>query len=509
MTIRDWARGLREGKWEMRLALVVTLAVGILLGTLISKGVRAGRDNPAPGATPLTVPSAVELSSAFSQVAKAVEPAVVNINTESVVTTERRRPSFKDFLDPFDNPDAPGRFREESLGSGMIVDPDGYILTNYHVIQGADKILVRLAGDNKNYRARVVGYDQETDLAVIKIDADRKLPVVKMGNSDAAQVGDWVLAIGSPFGLEATVTAGIVSYKGRPAFSARQQFQRFIQTDAAINRGNSGGPLVSLAGEVIGVNTAIFTESPAGGNAGVGFALASNIAVEVYNQIIKSGHVVRGSIGITFQGAASENEAILRSFGADHGVIIGEVVPGGPADKASLRRGDVITEVDGTPVRSGDDLVNKVAATPVGQRVKIRYIRDKKPSEVSVVIEERAKVFADTLGEEPKPEAGEEANGQLGLSLEELTPAVAQRFGLGEDDVGLLVRDVEPGSFADEIRLQRGDVILEVNQRRVRSRAEFSAIQRQLRPGSDVVFWLKRRTPGGWTPLYLGGTLPE
>ena len=231
MTIRDWARGLREGKWEMRLALVVTLAVGILLGTLVSKGVRAGRDNPAPGATPLTVPSAVELSSAFSQVAKAVEPAVVNINTESVITTERRRPSFKDFFDPFGNPDGPDRFREESLGSGMIVNPDGYILTNYHVIQGADKIDVRLAEDNKNYRARVVGYDEETDLAVIKIDAGRKLPVVKMGNSDAAQVGDWVLAIGSPFGLRATVTAGIVSYKGRPAFSARQQFQRFIQTE--------------------------------------------------------------------------------------------------------------------------------------------------------------------------------------------------------------------------------------------------------------------------------------
>ena len=503
----------RTGKWETRLGVVVTLAVGILVGTLISNGVRAARDNNlAPAAQPLSIPSPVELSSVFSKVAKEVEPAVVNISTESIVAPRRRynrpRPNAPEPFDPFERPfdfEGPERFRERSLGSGVIVDANGYILTNYHVVQRADKIEVQLAGETKHYAATVVGYDRETDLAVVKIDAGRKLPVAKLGNSDAAQVGDWVLAIGSPFGLEATVTAGIISYKGRPGM---QQFQRFLQTDAAINHGNSGGPLVNLAGEVIGINTAIVADG-GGGTAGIGFALASNIAVEVYNEIVKHGRMVRGSIGISFRGSVSENEAILRSFGADHGVVVESVEPGGPAEKAGLRRGDVITEVAGSPIRAGDDLVSKVAALPVGQPAEVRYLRDKKPQEATVVIEDRYKVFAEQFGEEPSAEESPEASTSLGMTLEELTPAQATQYGLERDENGLIVTDVEPGSFADELGMLPRDVILEFNQQPVRSRRAFLAIEAGLTPGSDVVFWLKRRVGNRWVGLYLGDRLPR
>jgi len=511
MAGKSWTRWARNQSWEMRLGVIAALAVGVLLGTLISNGVRAARDGNSSSAGMLQVESPAQLSSAFREVAKEVEPAVVNISTEAVVTTrrgEQRMPfetpdPFQEFFDRFF--DSPERFTERSLGSGMIVDPSGYILTNYHVIQGADKVSVTMAGDSKEHRATVVGFDSETDLAVIKIDAGRALPTAKMGDSDAAQVGDWVLAIGSPFGLDATVTAGIISYKGRGGIG--QQFQRFIQTDAAINRGNSGGPLVNLSGQVIGINTAII--SSRGVYAGVSFALPSNIAVEVYNQIVKTGRVVRGSIGITFRGADSENEAILRSFGADHGVVVSEVVPGGPADKAGLRRGDVITEVDGVSVKTGDNLVNKVAATPVGRKVAIRYVRDKKEQQTSVMVEDRTKVFPQLASGAPEEEPGAETAARLGLTLEEINPATAGRMGLEQNDSGLLVRDVEPGSFADEVGLQRGDFIIEVNRQPVPTLNQFLAVQRQLGAGSDVVFWLKRRTPAGWTGLFLGGTLSE
>jgi serine protease Do len=507
---------MRNIRWETKLAVVLTLVVGIFVGTLLSGRVGAAHDGAA-GARPLSIPSPVELSSTFSQVARSIEPSVVNIHSESIVRTRtsRRRivprmpnddqeqDPFQDFFDRyFGTP--PDRFREDSLGSGVVVDASGYILTNNHVIDGADKIDVRLAGDNKDYRAKIVGVDSETDLAVIKIDAGRPLISARMGNSEAAQVGDWVLAIGSPFGLDATVTAGIISYKGRPG---QQQFQRFIQTDAAINRGNSGGPLVNLAGEVIGINTAIVSSQ--GVYAGVGFALPSNTAVEVYNQLIQHGRMVRGSIGIRFEGAASENAAILRSLGADHGVVVGEVAPGGPSERAGVRRGDVITAVDGTPVRTGDDLVNKVAATPIGRRVTLRVVRDKKVQDIPVVIEERSKVFPEIAGEENEVERGESANDRLGLTVEALTVAQAQRFGLSAEDEGVLVREVEPGGFADEAGVLRGDVIQEFNHRRVRTVAEFQAVQRELKPGDDVVFYLKRRGPQGWVGLYRGDSLPQ
>jgi len=506
--VRHW---LSRRKWETRLAVVSALALGIFIGTLVSDGVRAARETAAP----LQTPSAAELSSVFTQVAKQVEPAVVNISTTATISRRQLQPQrpmgpFEEFFGRFFDFDLPETLRESSLGSGVIVDSKGYILTNYHLVRQADTIDVRLLGDSKKYKAKKIGHDEETDLAVIKIDAGRDLPVAVLGDSDAVQVGEWVLAIGSPFGLEATVTAGIISYKGREGqtIGGRQlQLASFLQTDAAINRGNSGGPLVNLAGQVIGINTAIASTS--GSYSGVGFALASNIARNVCNQIIREGQVVRGSIGIEFDARDSQNEAILRNFGAKHGVVITEVRPSSPAAEVGLQRGDVIVAINGKPVRTGDDLVEMITATPVGSEVKLRYLRNKQEQEAKVRVESRRKLFPERYGEEPGVPKVEGAAGRLGLQLEETSPALLRRWGLEPaEDEGLLVRSVEPNSFAEDIDVERGDLILEFNQQRVRTLAEFRAIARGLRAGSDVVLGVKRRADEGWVWRYLGGTLP-
>src|ERR1700690_1052977 len=354
------------------LTVLATLTVGILIGTVISKGVK-GQEKKGSDATPLTIPSPQQLSSQFAQISKQLEPTVVNINTESIIkpNPHRRRGGgnpdqpedqnpFDDFFDKFfGGQQGNGPIRQHSLGSGVIVDPKGYIVTNRHVVEKADRIRVKLQDDPPGilHDAKVIGSDQETDLAVIKIENDKPLPIAKLGNSDSMQVGDWVLAVGSPFGLSETVTAGIVPAKGRNIVPNRQ-FQSFIQTDAAINPGNSGGPLVNMAGEVIGINTAILSETSA--YAGVGFALPSKTVVEVYNQLIAPEHrVVRGSIGIIF--GKEEIPAIPRVYGTGSGVTVSSVVPGGPAEEAGLKVGDTIVSVEGKKVTKGDDLVSDTA----------------------------------------------------------------------------------------------------------------------------------------------------
>ena len=344
-----WVR-LKANRWAYMFTILATLAVGILIGTIVSYGVKGKEGQKSSDATPLTIPAPQQLSTAFSQISKQLEPSVVNINTESVIKNPHRRRSvrpdqdqqdegngdedspFQDFFDKFfggqggQGPEA-GTIRQRSLGSGVIVDSKGYIVTNRHVVEKADRIRVKLQDENPaspGHDAKLIGMDQETDLAVIKIDIERPLPAAKLGNSDGMEVGDWVLAIGSPFGLQETVTAGIVSAKGRNIVPNRQ-FQSFIQTDAAINPGNSGGPLVNMAGEVIGINTAILTETSS--YAGVGFAMPSNTVTQVYNQLIGPGHrVARGSIGIEF--SAQPNPAIARIYGS--GVTVSNVVSGSP-----------------------------------------------------------------------------------------------------------------------------------------------------------------------------------
>src|ERR1022692_3912070 len=332
-----WVR-LKANRWTYTLTILATLTMGILIGTVISYGVKGKEGQKSSDATPLTIPAPQQLSNTFSQISKQLEPSVVNINTESTIKSPHRRRNphvdpnpdqdngedgtpFQDFFDKFfggqggqGGADA-GVIRQHSLGSGVIVDSKGYIVTNRHVVEKADRIRVKLQDESPaspGHDAKLIGMDQETDLAVIKIEMDRPLPVAKLGNSDGMQVGDWVLAIGSPFGLQETVTAGIVSAKGRNIVPNRQ-FQSFIQTDAAINPGNSGGPLVNMAGEVIGINTAILTETSS--YAGVGFAMPSNTVAQVYNQLIGPGHrVSRGSIGIEF--SAQPNPAIARIYGS-------------------------------------------------------------------------------------------------------------------------------------------------------------------------------------------------
>src|SRR3989441_1533456 len=368
--IRELMVWAKHRKVLATLLVVVTLSVGILIGTVVSGRVGAAKNLVGGGATPLAIPDPVQLSSTSAAIVNKVEPAVVNISTTQVIERKHgtRRPRgnrdqdpFQDFFDRFfDFPDQ-GPAAERSLGSGVNVDKKGYILTNNHVVEQATKIQVQLHGESTRYTAKVIGTDEETDLAVIKIEVNRDLPTAKLGNSDGVQVGDWALAIGSPFGLQATVTAGIISAKDRGI--GPKQFQRFLQTDAAINPGNSGGPLVDMAGQAIGINTAIMTGGR--GYEGVGFALPSNTAINVYNQLITNGKVTRGPIGVQFTEERGTNPVTLKELGAPYGIAIEGVAPGSPAGKAGLQPGDVITAVNGNPVHKGNDLVNPIARVAV------------------------------------------------------------------------------------------------------------------------------------------------
>ncbi len=502
----SWAR---QRKLLFTLLVVATLGIGIVIGSIGSGHVAAMRDQ---GATPLAIPNPVQLSGSFAAIVKQDSPAVVNIATTQVIERRPRQRVNPDQNDPgdffdhfFQFPDQ-GPVAERSLGSGVIVDEKGFILTNYHVIEQATKIQVKLPGDTTIYTAKVVGSDQDTDLAVIKIDAPKRLPTARLGNSDGVQVGDWVLAFGSPFGLEATVTAGIVSAKDRANISSKQ-FQRFIQTDAAINPGNSGGPLVNLAGEVIGINTAIYTSSR--GYEGVGFALPSNTAIKVYNDLVTKGKVTRGSIGITFGEERSNNPVLLKELGVAHGIVIERVEPGSPADKAGLKAGDVITSVNGKPVLTGNDLVNPIVVTPIGGSVDITYTRDKQNHSASVGVADRTKIFPQTA----QANGGrneEEGATDFGLHVEDITPDLQQRLGL-EQGAGVIVTEVDPASFGEDIGFARGDVILDVDHQPVQNLRDWRRLTSKLKTGDNVIFKVRRGGPssGGALTLFLAGTVPQ
>jgi serine protease Do len=516
MEMRQILNWSRQRRFLVSLLVVATLGIGIVMGTLVSGRVQAlSQLREVSSPAPLAVPSPVQLSSTFALIADQVEPAVVNISTTQVVerrqTPRRRTPGqqdpFQDFFDRFFDFEQPqGPTAERSLGSGVIVDKSGYILTNFHVVEQATKIQVKLHNDATRYNARVIGKDSETDLAVIKIDVDRALPVARLGNSDAVRVGEWVLAFGSPFGLEATVTAGIVSAKDRGGVG--QQFQRFIQTDAAINPGNSGGPLVNMSGEIIGINTAIYTQSR--GFDGVGFALPSTTAINVYNQLIKSGKVTRGSIGISFQEDRSANPVLLQELGARHGIVVEEVRPGSPAEKAGLKVGDVITEINGNAVHSGSDLVDPIAATPVGDKVRVAYVREKKRYEATLTVEDRNRIFPEVSARSPSDEepGGENVGERLGLRVESITPEMARRWGL--ESRGVVVVEVTPASFADDVQFGQGDVIVEINREPISDVADFTRVTSGLKAGQNVVFRVLRRAPNNrFLTVFLAGVLPD
>src|ERR1700739_3608630 len=445
--------------------IAATLSVGILIGTVVSGRVSAMRSLTFVGtsAAPLSLPDPLSLSNSFSDVVNRVEPAVVNIATTQVMDRKSKRhrggdeddPSEDFFFHFFDGRPDNGPRAERSLGSGVIVDKSGFILTNNHVVEQATKIQVQLNGDTTKYTAKVVGVDEATDLAVIKINAGKELPFAKLGNSEGVQVGDWVLAIGSPFGLNATVTAGIISAKDRAGMG--RQFQRFLQTDAAINPGNSGGPLVDMAGQVIGINTAILTGGR--GYEGVGFAMPSSTAISVYDQIVKSGRVTRGSIGVQFEEEHGTNQITLKSLGAPPGGGIEAGEPGSPAEKAGLKGGDVISAINGQAVKTGNDLVNPIASAPIGSKVKITYYREKQQKDTTATVEDRTHVFPNTAGRVNNT-PDDAAPTEFGLHVESLTPERAQHVGV-EGQKGVLVSEVEPTSFADDIGFTQGGVISE------------------------------------------------
>jgi serine protease Do len=525
-----WVR-FKANRWAYTFTILATLTVGILIGTVVSYGVKGKEGQKSSSdATPLTIPAPQQLSNTFSQISKQLEPSVVNINTESTIKNPRRRGrsarpdqddqggdddgQFQDFFDKFFGGQGgqggqgqdPGTIRQRSLGSGVIVDSKGYIVTNRHVVEKADRIRVKLQDENPaspGHDAKLIGMDQETDLAVIKIDLDHPLPAAKLGNSEGMEVGDWVLAIGSPFGLQETVTAGIVSAKGRNIVPNRQ-FQSFIQTDAAINPGNSGGPLVNMAGEVIGINTAILTETSS--YAGVGFAMPSNTVQQVYNQLIGPDHrVSRGSIGIEF--SAQPNPAIARIYGS--GVTVANVVSGSPADDAGLKIGDTITSVDGKDVKGGDELVADIASRRPGSKAKLTFVRNGKKQDTTVTIADRSKLFASRLGEDDENQSEEAPKAsKFGITVRSITPDLADRLSIPAGK-GVVVQDVKQGSFAEDLGLNRGDVILEVNKQPVNSPDDFSKIETSLKSGQDVVFLVRPR--GGRAQdgtIFLAGTLP-
>jgi len=542
---------IRNRRLATTFTLLATLSVGILAGSILTRNV-SGKEQSVDSsdARPLVIPSPSELSNGFSRIVKQVGPAVVNINTESLPKQSAvKRPrrgqrapqqgqgngddqqspgDMQDFFNRFfggqgggqgggqDGEDGEGATGSErrALGSGFIVDPRGYIITNNHVVDKVDKIFVKLSTDpdggpgEVGRPAHVIGVDKDTDIAVIKIDTKEPLPTVKLGNSDSSQVGDWVLAIGSPFALSKTVTAGIISAKNRsidepgPNGVSQSQFQKFIQTDAAINPGNSGGPLVDMAGNVVGMNTAIYTQSM--GSQGVGFAMPANIIANVYNMLIGPDHkVTRGSIGIQFQPAV--NSAVGRMYGFSNGVIVSTIAPNGGAAKAGLQPGDVIVSIDGRNIKDGDDLVNDISARKVGASVKLGYLRDSKQGSANVAIGDRSKAYADIAtdtDETTSPQEADAGQNKLGITVSSIPPARLAKLGIKG---GVIVSSVRPGSFADEINLGKGAIITAINKRPVTDEASYKAIVSSLKSNDDAVFVITDERKGN---NYVGGTLP-
>jgi len=423
----------------------------------------------------------------FASLAERLSPAVVNISTSATVQ-ESPGPGFPgpfgqlppEFFEPFER-----YFRrpqkQRSLGSGFFINQDGYILTNNHVVEKADQITVRLA-DEREFKARLIGRDPKTDIAVIKIDNATDLSVVTLGDSDQLRVGDWVMAIGNPFGLEHTVTAGIVSAKGR--YLGTGSYDQFIQTDAAINPGNSGGPLINLRGEVVGINTAIFSRS--GGNIGIGFAIPINLAKELLPELEAKGKVTRGWLGVLIQKVTPEIAESMNLPKAE-GALVANVSENSPAAQAGVKVGDVIVEFDGHTIKDSTELPMLVARTPVGKEVKVKVLRGGSPVTLTIKVGE----LKDEEEEEGQQQSGSSEEG-LGITVQPMTPEIAESLGLSRDLKGVVVSRVAPGSAAEEAGLRRGDVILEVNREPVKDLASFRKALKATAQKKSVLLLVRR-----------------
>jgi serine protease Do len=486
--------------------LVVMLVIAAALGVGLGSWGASALDLPKPvGQAPQqqapmqaavqapVVPAALPVASgSFAQVAEAVGPAVVNINT--VIRSGGGRTPVEEFFgDEFfrrffgDNPERPQQQR--SLGSGVIVDASGIALTNAHVVERATEIEL-VTAEGKKHKAKIVGVDKRTDLAVLRLQGGGPYPAAVLGDSDKLRVGDWVLAIGSPFGLQQTVTAGIISAKGRSI--GQGPFDDFLQTDAAINPGNSGGPLVNMSGEVVGINSAILSRS--GGNVGIGFSIPSNMAKRIYTELVARGKITRGWLGVSIQPLTPE---LAKSFGLKEpkGILIADVVKDSPADKAGLVSGDVLMEFDGKKVDAPQDLQKVVAVTAPGKGVPIKVWREKGEKTLEIKVGETPD---DTAQLEPSAKS----KSLLGLETRAITPEIARQLNLRTTE-GVVVARVEEEGPAAEAGLQRGDVIREINRQRIRSAQDYERATQGLKPGDRVTVLLQR----GQQSLYVAFTV--
>ncbi|HJU05000.1 MAG TPA: DegQ family serine endoprotease [Nitrospiraceae bacterium] len=481
--------------------IVIGLAVASDLGWL-PFGHAVPESPPVAVAPPLAVPAAVPPAAVtqgadrnFVQVAKAVTQAVVNISTMRSGSGKEGHgmpfddPFFRRFFGDefFRRFEAPRERKERSLGSGVIVDASGLIITNNHVINKADEIKVLLS-DKREFKAKLIGTDTKTDIAVLKVEADG-LHTIPWGDSDTLEVGEFVLAVGNPFGLNQTVTMGIVSAVGRASMGIAE-YEDFIQTDAAINPGNSGGALVNAQGELIGINTAIFSQS--GGNMGIGFAVPSSMARSILDQLTKNGKVVRGWLGVSIQELSSE---LAMQFGLTEarGVLVSEVLDDSPAKRAGLERGDVIMEFDGKVVENPTQLRNAVAKTGVGRRATIKFIRDKRTKTVEVTVVEQPKTVAQNGGNEETEESGSPASLLSDLDVRDLNHDLARRLGLSGNERGVVIVRVRSGSVAEEAGLKEGDLILEVNRRSVANLKAYEQAASKLGKDQAVLLLIKRQ----------------
>jgi Do/DeqQ family serine protease len=516
---------IRRTMWKGRMgktAMIVSL--GIIVGMIIGSvrgGVTGGLSpsdawaffpfdhGSASASTPTGPPPAsVAIDQPFVPVAARVTPAVVNISTTRTVKSGGDEnqllpfyndPFFKRFFGdqvPFSDP--PHDQKEKSLGSGVIVDPRGYIITNNHVIEKADSIKVVLS-DRREFKGKLIGTDPKTDIAVVKIDGG-DLPTIPWGDSGQLMVGQYVLAVGNPFGLNQTVTMGIISAVGR-ANVGIADYEDFIQTDAAINPGNSGGALVNTAGELIGINTAILSQS--GGYMGIGFAVPSKMARAVMESLIKTGNVVRGWLGVSIQEVTTD---LAKQFGLAEakGALVSDVLSGTPAERAGLKRGDVIIKVDRMPISDPGHLRNMVAETAVGEKVTITVIREGHEKELPVTISEQPKEFAQRGG---VSEGGGQSNSALnGVEVKELTPQIRQELNAPEDLSGVVVDRVESGSDAEMAGLRRGDVIMEVDRKAVHNIREFESALSHHKSKEGLLLLINRQ--GGTIFIMIGASSP-
>ena len=471
-------------KIKIKNILFLSILLSVFLLLPVQQEINAAENNPSAVLS--------QLGDEMAKIAEQVKPAIVNISTTRTVRAQRH-PFFDDpFFRKFfgDELQRQQQRKVTSLGSGVIATHDGYILTNNHVIEGAEDILVRLF-NNKEYKGRVVGKDKRTDLAVIQIDA-KNLPTIRWGDSDRLRVGDLVLAVGNPFGLNQTITMGIISALGRTGIGITD-FEDYIQTDAAINPGNSGGALVNIKGEIVGINTAIF--STTGGYQGIGFAIPVNMAKSVMNSIIAHGKVIRGWLGVQIQPLTPE---LIKQFNLkedDKGVLLSDVVEGGPAEKGKLKRGDVIVEFDGKIIESPLSLRNMVAASAPGQTVRLKVIREGKQIILNVVVGELPSEIQTAATAQP-------SNTFRGIMVQELTDEFLKREGITRKIKGVVISGIDENSPAWG-KLREDDIITEINRQTIANVSEFNNLSSKIKPEQDVLFSIIRDK--SWLFLVIPG----